>query len=164
MQIKRLALCGAPCFEWFGRVLAGVRHCFHLPSATLGHFLPRSPRPCQHFQLPQIAQRKFSAIVVRAAHVPRGLQLPAHRRAVGLAKDFATPLRVQLHARHARRFAPRHARNGRGDGRRNAARGAARAASCHERRGRIHRGHSAHSCKGCFMRPASSPAAGPDPA
>jgi hypothetical protein len=69
------------------------------------------PWPGQLFQSRKVHPRVLSAVIVRAAHLQRRLQLTTHHWARGLAKDFAAQMGIQLHARHTRRFALRHARN-----------------------------------------------------
>lgn len=57
--------------------------------------------PSQHFEPHQIAPGKQPAIVLRAAHLYRGLELSTDRRPFGSAKNLAAFLMVQLHAGHA---------------------------------------------------------------
>ena len=120
-----------------------------------------SPRPRQLLQPHQPSPGVHPAIFYSPAHLHRSLQLPAHRRPFGLPKNFAAQLFVKLHAGHTRCFAVGHAGDGRGDGGCGAASGAAGAAGQSHS---VQRGHRAHICRGCFRRPASSPAAEPEPA
>ena len=68
---------------------------------------------CRHLKVHQKLACKHPAIVGGPAHLDRGLQLPTHGGPFGVTKNFAAPLVVELDAGHARRFAVRHAWNGR---------------------------------------------------
>ena len=79
-------------------------------------------------QLFQLRQIRHGLRVAGTAHLSGGHQPAAHRWPIGLAKDAAPCVLVQLHTAHPRRLTVRHARDGRADGGGGAAGAAARAA------------------------------------